>query len=331
MPEAITYRTFLCRLPLTESIPVGGSMWKQRPTILIEASTADGHTGWGEAAPLDGYGPDTLDQVMDQLRAGALRSTPAANDLSPSLACAVSCARAGLGARRSGHPFLQANGPSGLDWLRPARLVGGSVPIPADASTIKIKVGRHPGQDIQVVRALAAQHPDAAIRLDANRMMSRDAALALLADLDSLIGRIDFMEEPFPGCFDRDHRSDFPVPLAVDESLEGANWQHADVCILKPSLMGSIESTLALANDIRAAGRRVVVSSAWESRVGMIMLAHLAARMGDAAPGLGTYRWLADDPAGLDPVFLGGDIDMAAVSAIPEPRVRPSSWEEITW
>lgn len=331
MPEATTYRAFLCRLPLVEPIPVGRETWSERPTILIEASSEDGFTGWGEAAPLDGYGPDTVDQVMDQLRSGALRPGLDVSRLSPSLACAVSCARAGLHARRTGEAFLHASDTALLEHLRPATLFRASSALPEHGSAVKIKVGRHPGRDAETVRTFAAAYPGARIRLDANRMLSRDEARSLLSGIDSLVDRIEYLEEPFPGCFDSDNRSEFSVPLAIDESLAGANWWHADVCILKPSLMGSIESTLTLADDIRAAGRRVVVSSAWESRVGMTMLAHLAARVGDAAPGLGTYRWLSDDPTGLDPVFLGDVIDMAAVSSIPEPRVHPSSSREITW
>ncbi|MDE2997277.1 MAG: hypothetical protein OXT73_11185, partial [Bacteroidota bacterium] len=192
----------------------------------------------------------------------------------------------------------------------------------SDAKRYKIKVGR----DAQVERALIRERlesqPNTMVRLDANGGMTRDQALGFLDSLAVFHDRIEFFEEPFPGCFDFDQRGAFPVPLAIYESLDGDNWQHADVCVLKPSLMGDPRNSLALASSMREAGRRVVVSSAWESRVGMLMLLHLAARVGDAAPGLGTYHWIQDDLGGCDPRLLASSMDPALLP-LPAPSMHP--------
>lgn len=269
--------------------------------MLISLTDADGRTGWGEAAPLDGYGPDTLEEVIAAIR----------NDdwtaLLPSLQCALGTAQ------------IAAARPSGT-LLTPAVLDTAS-----NASLLKVKISGEPQAEASRLRGLLERNPERRLRLDANQSLSQDTALRLLDALGPEISRIDFFEEPFPGCFDTDHRREFPVPLAIDESLTWENWRHADVAVLKPSLLGRPGESLDLGRRIQASGRRVVVSSAFESRVGMTMLVHLADQLGDATPGLSTYTWLADDIGGLDPLLSGPVIDPTRFPALPAPLADPAS------
>ncbi|NBW93590.1 MAG: hypothetical protein EBR20_04355 [Bacteroidetes bacterium] len=178
-PEGMTYRAFLVTLPLHRPIPVGGVSWTERPVVLIRAEDSEGRTAWGEAAPLDGYGSDTLADVLDAL------SQP--------------------------------------EWTR------------------------------------------------TNRLPSLVCALG----------------------------------------------------ILKPSLMGSPVATMALARRVQAAGRRVTVSSAFESQVGMIMVTRLAALIGDTAPGLGTYAYMADDWGRRAPWWDETSVSIERLPAIPRSAVVP--------
>ena len=301
MDASVTVRAWLCRLPLKQPIPVGTVRWTVRPTVLISLTDRDGHTSWGEAAPLDGYGPDTLSDVVTAIRVGNWDA-----DL-PSLQCALGSARQATAS------------PSGT-LLTPAVL-----DTTSDAPLIKVKISGEPQDEASRLLALLQGHATRRLRLDANQSITRDGARRLLDLIGPSVDRIDFFEEPFPGCFDADHRADFPVPLAIDESLAGENWRHADVCVLKPSLMGNPHTTLQRAQAMKAAGRRVVVSSAFESRVGMLMLVHLADQLGDAAPGLSTYTWLADDVGGLDPLLSGPVIDPASLPLMPAPLADPST------
>ena len=301
MDASVTVRAWLCRLPLKQPIPVGAARWMDRPTVLISLTDRDGHTGWGEAAPLDGYGPDTLSDVVTAIRDGNWDAAL------PSLQCALGTARQATAS------------PSGM-LLTPAVLDPTS-----EAPLIKVKISGEPQDEASRLLALLQDHPTRRLRLDANRSLTRDGARRLLDMIGPLVDRIDFFEEPFPGCFETDHRTDFPVSLAIDESLDGENWRHADVCVLKPSLMGDPRTTFRLARAMQTDGRRVVVSSAFESRVGMLMLVHLADQLGDAAPGLSTYTWLADDVGGLDPLLSGPLLDPASLPALPAPLADPSS------
>jgi O-succinylbenzoate synthase len=298
-PSSIV-RAWLCRLPLKRPIPVGTARWTERPTILLSVTNGAGQTGWGEAAPLDGYGPDTLADVLHAIRSGDWAAPL------PSLQCALGTAR------------LVGHDPSGRLQV-PAVL-----DVTSDAPLLKVKISGEPQDEASRLLGLLRDLPDRRLRLDANASMTRDGALRLLDALGAEAARVDFFEEPFPGCFDADHRTDFPVPLAIDESLAGENWRHADVAVIKPSLMGDPADTLVLAGRIQESGRRVVVSSAFESRVGMLMLVHLADRLGDAAPGLSTYTWLADDIGGLDPLLSGPVLDPQQLPAVPLPLADPS-------
>ena len=320
MAQSATFRAWLCHLPLVRPIPVGLSTWTQRPTILIEARDTSGMTGWGEAAPMDGYGPDSLEEVLQAIRTANWTAAL------PSLACGVGTALESLGSRTERRPFL--GGPSSDAWsladathIRPV-LLHGAHGSDSDAKRYKIKVGRDAEVERALIRERLESQPNIMVRLDANGGLTRDEALGFLDGLSAFHDRIEFFEEPYPGCFDSDQRGAFPVPLAIDESMDGDNWQHADVCVLKPSLMGDPRSTLTLASSMREAGRRVVVSSTWESRVGMLMLLHLAARVGDAAPGLGTYHWIEDDLGGRDPQLLASSIDPASLP-LPAPSIHP--------
>ena len=309
--ENVQCRAFLLTLPLRRPIPVGAASWRVRPVVLIRGEDDDGRVAWGEAAPLEGYGPDTLAEVLDALS----RPSWTSQSLPVSLACALGTIRMGLRASSYAAACGQPDFEPASHILLPAML--GTEADLTGVTHVKIKTGRT-GADgnIEQIRSLCSNWPNVRIRLDGNGLMTRDEALRLTEGLGDLCARVDFFEEPWQDCFEQDVRGILPVPIAIDESLSGENWHHADVSILKPSLLGDPSTTILLAREIQEAGRRVTVSSAFESQVGMIMITRLAALIGDTAPGLGTYRFMADDwggrPAWWDaPCLDVGNLPMA--------------------
>ena len=295
MPESISYRAFQVTLPLLRPIPVGGSLWSSRPVVLLMGRDEEGRMAWGEAAPLEGYGSDTLDEVIAALSHPSWKS----GTVPPSLACALGTVRWGLDAIRHGTAFGAHLGTSSVEALTPAFLLDAPESVPEGVTHVKIKVGRESILgDIDRIRTVHESHPAMNIRLDGNGLLSPEEAGELVAGLGGARKAIDYFEEPWTACFQNDMRGALGVPVAMDESLHDQNWLHADVCILKPSLLGHPAAVVDLARQIQASGRRVVFSSAFESRVGMVMVTRLAALCGDAAPGLGTYRAVADDWGG---------------------------------
>lgn len=83
--------------------------------------------------------------------------------------------------------------------------------------------------------------------------------------------------------------------------------------MLKPTLLGSLAHCEALVTRARELRLKVIVSSCFESGVGLGQLARLAGEWApDQAPGLDTRRWLArdlldkqgqPDPSRMEPLF----------------------------
>lgn len=318
--ENVQYRAFLLTLPLRRPIPVGAASWRMRPVVLIRGEDADGRVVWGEAAPLDGYGLDTLAEVLHALS----RPSWTSHSLPVSLACALGTIRMGLRASSSAAAFGQPDFEPASRILVPAML--GAEGDLTGVTHVKIKTGRtEADRDTERIRSLCSKWPNVRIRLDGNGLMTRDEALRLTEGLGDLRARVDFFEEPWQDCFKQDIRGILPVPVAIDESLSGENWHHADVSILKPSLVGDPSTTILLAREMQAAGRRVTVSSAFESRVGMIMITRLAALIGDTAPGLGTYRFMADDWGGRPAWWDAPRLDVANLPMVPDSPANVNS------
>ncbi|MBF0490985.1 MAG: o-succinylbenzoate synthase [Candidatus Omnitrophica bacterium] len=174
----------------------------------------------------------------------------------------------------------------------------------------KIKVGdRNIPLDVKKVneiRTLIGE--DGLIRLDGNRVWSlKEASLFM-----ELVGhkQIEYFEEPLSDIsqlnefYNRTH-----IPVALDETLLTSRCgatapgrcsptlaQHEAVqaYILKPMILGGIIPTLDWIEEARSTGRKAVISSSFESSVGLKVLANLSLLTGQVA-GLGTSRWLSGE------------------------------------
>jgi len=139
--------------------------------------------------------------------------------------------------------------------------------------------------------------------LDGNRAWDSLQATSFLSAVPS--SRILYCEEPLidprelPAL-----QQQVGIPMALDETLSEAQ-QYGDlihdwdsVFVLKPDrIEGSIETCLALAAAAHAKGNAVVVSSAYNTEVGLSFLAQLAAALHCPHAGLDTQRWFAPPAA----------------------------------
>ena len=115
---------------------------------------------------------------------------------------------------------------------------------------------------------------------------------------------IGYIEEPCASPGDlRQFINSAGLPVALDESLlelsPNALNDFADIAavVLKPTLLGGFERAAGLARWAQECDIKVVVSSSFESSVGLGALAQFAAAFGTpgVAMGLDTARYLADD------------------------------------
>ncbi|CAG9463771.1 unnamed protein product [Pedinophyceae sp. YPF-701] len=186
-------------------------------------------------------------------------------------------------------------------------------------TTIKIKVGREAvAHDIAAVNAIRRAVGDAvALRADANRAWTFADAVEFCAGA-AVPSRLEFVEEPLRhttiGAL-RDLHRKTGAPVALDESVEegrllelSAPGSGVVAAVVKPGWCGGAAATLALARLAAARGIGVVVSSSFETSLGLSHWAALAA-VTDAmwaespagrsraafAHGLGTLSWLTGD------------------------------------
>jgi L-alanine-DL-glutamate epimerase-like enolase superfamily enzyme len=303
----------------------------ERAAVVIEARTDRGVVGLGEAAPLPGMSPDTLEdaeraiaafaqgapfELADREAAYALAAASSlAATASPSARFAIETALLDALARDRGIALAALLGSS----------AGGAARIPlaavvddpetarrafaAGIRCLKIKLG--PGDDPGRVRAIAAAVPGARLRIDANRSWPRAevaARLAALADLP-----IDYVEEP---CVEAHLLLAEPLPgrLALDESLAVIAPDELRVAlrspalaavVLKPTLLGGLSTATSLAELARCAGVAAIVSHGLEGPVGTAACAELALALG------------GDHPAGLaaHPALAGWSIEVGQLAA----------------
>jgi o-succinylbenzoate synthase len=133
------------------------------------------------------------------------------------------------------------------------------------------------------------------LRIDVNCAWSTEESLRFFEQFPQ--DAFDYVEEPFQNPHDLKL---FTHPLAVDESfpqdltleeLEGMPVLKA--LIYKPTIQGGMAGCIPLQKWAEKRGVSVVLSSSFESGVGLAHIAGMARRLGLQAPvGIGTYHYL---------------------------------------
>jgi len=351
----------------------------ERAAVILEVRGQTGVIGLGEAAPLPGMSPDTLDAAERAVAAFTRRAPFALADRSTAIAIAKTAASGSPAARFAIETALldalardrgvslaallreppaprhdadetkATPSPSSLDdccglLLRNAtKETPSPVPLAAvvddpeaarDAFAagircfkIKLVAGDDPGR----VFAIAAAVPGARLRIDANRTWPRAEVAARLAVVAAL--PIDYVEEP---CVQAHQLLSAPLPckIALDESLIELTTDqlHAALrspwlaaVVLKPTLLGGLAASLALADLARRAGVAAIASHGLEGPIGTAACAELALALGGPHPaGLAAHAalagWLVEVPQlAADHVRpaaapgLGFELDLAGV------------------
>ncbi len=337
---------------------MAGKTFSQRDGLLLKLTDEVGHCGWGEVAPFGQLHRESIEEAAAQLRLAYRNLTElsfaATLDAAmamiyqctpergwyPSLRCGLEFALSNLLAEHLGRlPASLYSDSYQKQVFVNALLTGTTGTLAADVTrlraekypTVKIKVGRQSlHKDIELVRkARESLGSSIELRLDANRTW--DFAEARRFGLAVADCRIAFIEEPLRSS---DKLPAFyqatGLPFAYDESLyrcSARELQSADglaALIIKPQVIGGLAVSMEFARFANRCGCQTIVSSVFESSVGLASLANLAAAISDSgsAHGLDTYRWLAQDVC--VPPFAAREarIDVAAAhnaAATPHP------------
>ncbi len=245
-----------------------------RRGLIVQAGTS-----FGDIAPLPGFSRESFDDAKEE----ALRLLAQLYDAKPTLPSV----RFGFACALAPEPKPLRLAVAALETHRPG------------FQSLKLKLGA-----LSLNEALAkirAAPLGVQLRLDFNRMWPLKRLLLLAEQLDPT--RIEYLEEPtwhWSDLLEFSHAT--KLPIALDESLLERPLEQLPTLkalVVKPTVLRELPKA--------PQGVELVFSSAYESGVGILHLATLAAQWGSACPhGLDPYTHLASDVLRRRPVIADG-------------------------
>ena len=362
-----TVRFYKYSLSLRQPLKLKENLLSVREGLLISLSDPYGNIGWGEIAPLPGFSRETLGSVTRQLPRAAefMRQAEIPDDVelltgafdtwldpltqTASLRFGIESAVLSLLSNAKHVSFAELIAGNQASRIEINALLAGSQPdvlariddlMKHGYSTFKLKVGTRPLEDeIALIAAVRRRiGPQNNLRLDANRQYDIETTHQLFRGIESL--DIEYIEEPVRNLNQlrvvlKDKRR--KVPVALDESLlelrphDLALPFGISAVVLKPTLLG-LEKSMAFARVAVENNILPVVSSSFESSLGLSILAVLACSIGGAqraVAGLDTLSWLAEDTVDTPLMLTGNHIDLQTLVDIQK-HVRISILEEVS-
>jgi len=334
-------------LPLVSSTVWHRKSHTYRKGILIQIKGA-GKEGWGDIAPLPGFSHESLAESRTQAisLAGSIQNSP--NDLFdttvlkayPSVQFGFELAWHNLNKSsrdESTHKLLPVACCKLLNRQNHGDFFSINSRAIHDYRAVKIKVGRRNlSEDLEFVHRICEENPELEIRIDVNRRWSLKMAQEFLYNTRNLT--LGYIEEPLN---DKTKLADFArsshIPLALDETLREPESERyrplSNVYVLKPTLSGGIFTLTQEISQAKSKGIRCIISSSYESGIGMLGLIELARTIPDEIHGLDTYQVFKCDvfkellPLN-GPVLYSGErlvnasnLNMAAMEEIVEYRI----------
>jgi L-Ala-D/L-Glu epimerase len=343
MTRIVALRADKVRVPFRRPFATAAGMWLEREAWIIRLTNADGRTGAGEAVlePADGETASTvLDHLVHEAAAmGRDGRLPTAPELelhgSPGRALRAAIDAARLDLEREPAGPLAPGGP-GVGVNATIAFVGPAASgeaarqaVGAGFTTLKLKAGAERETEVLVDRVRAvrtAVGPDVRLRLDANGAWDLDTATDRLEALARF--EIEYVEQPLAGddpAALAELRRRVRVPIALDETVTSVRAARAlldagavDVLVVKGVRVGGPVAAAEIADLAATRGVPVVVSTLFETGVGIAAGLAIAAALPDvAAP-----RWDRAPDHGLATAGLLDHDLLAAALPIDEGRMR---------
>lgn len=326
--ELVTSRLYRFSLPLTRPVQIKNFLLSKREGLILALIDSAGNSGISEISPLPGYSLESLESTLPNttvlldkmMRNGEFTAPcnpamgrPWENSLPAMSSYGIETALLSLLAKQNGTLLGELVFGHTSSRIPINGLIKGSVSEwTSDAGqavrdgfqTLKFKVGRV-DSEIEANALMAVREavgPDIRIRLDANRRWDLQTAIGFgqkVHDLD-----IEYIEEPIrepvelPRFFDA-----CSVPFALDETLHQIidprisfdTYTGLKALVLKPTLISCVTRFLTLVKRARETGVQTVLSSSYESDVGLNRLAQMAGSISgeEIAAGLDTRSALA--------------------------------------
>lgn len=367
---AIVWRAASSRLATSYGAPPD-----RRPHVMLRLTDEEGRVGYGEASPLPAFTGETAESILIQLRSRFLHQVlgrspfelsaiHTAMDTLPgnsSAKAAVDMALHDLMGKAVGLPAVMMLGgpvrgsvpismPLGLDEIS-VTVAAAESAVARGLSTLKLKIGPRPDEDIARVRAVReAVGPRVAIRIDANQAYDVPTAIRVVSRLADV--GIEYVEQPVASWDHRgmaEVRRQTGVRIGADESLhslqdavrllECGAVDHFVIKLIKTSGLGPARAIVELATAHRIG---IVVVSPFETQIGAAAGLHLALsaptgdlahelRVFDSQPEMAQTRirfsngrlWPSPEPGlGVDSIVEFDDLDWDTSAPLePEPTL----------
>ncbi len=316
------------RVPLVEPFRISNGVVEEKDAILVELTTSEGITGWGEASPMSGsfYSSDTPDNSWSVLKDQFVPALLSSSDVDAGRFYEFlreqpgdQFSRAGIEgalwdayANTRGMALCELFGierravPSGvaigifdtIDELidRVRRYVGEGY------QRVKIKI--QPGWDVEPVAAVRSRFPDVPLMVDANAAYTpRD--LEQFRELDRF--KLMMIEQPLAAHAITEAgelQAQLKTPLCADESAESMTaldqlikCKAARIINIKVQRVGGLSEAMLMLKTARAAGLQCWVGTMPELGIASAQGLQLAMHEGFSFPTdiEASSRWYVDD------------------------------------
>ena len=274
-----------------------------RRGTLVNIIDQRGNSGWGEVAPLPKWSTETLDDSLQQLNQkqqeimkvdwtarNCLQELGKLN-LLPSVSFGLESALLSILSPISNHTVstsaLLMGSPEEIIQQAEIRHREGYTSAKLKVSNLNFK------EAAKIIHQLKNKFR---LRIDVNRAWKTSESLRFFEQFP--LDTFDYVEEPFQNPNDL---AVFPHPLAVDESFpQDLSLEQLErlptlkALIYKPTIQGGLLNCLPLYEWAKKRGVEIVLSSSFESDLGLAYIASLAYRLSILSPvGIGTYHYLS--------------------------------------
>lgn len=269
---------------------------------LLELVDQKGSSHWGDIAPLPHWSKETLEESVAQFRKKKIELLETNweledllaeirdKELLPSLCFALeSCLLSSLSPIKLIPVPTSALFMGTVDEIREQarlRLSEGYI-------SAKLKVGNLSFMDASIL--IHELKDKISLRIDVNRAWEREASLDFFSQFS--VDDFDYVEEPFKNPLELDA---FTHPLAVDESYPNhlslkdlEELPTLKAVVYKPTLQGGLTQLLPLYEWAKITEISIILSSSFESIVGLTNITSLAQRLKLPDPmGTGTIHFV---------------------------------------
>ncbi len=296
---------------LSSSVGCAAGQWTAREGLCLRLFDGSGRTGIGEASPLPGHSPDSLEDALVFLRRAAelivdtsvenMEGVPLIKELQRRMAgeadsrsgrFALETAVLDLQGQQADVPLWQILGGCGcfktigvnalVDWRDGGNRIESFLNAGIRAFKVKVGIPRTTiEEEMTSLRKLRNRlGDDVEIRLDANGVFQIGEAMMRMHQYAQI--KPAFIEEPVKGrALSGLERT--PVSLAADESLADESCAEGllacgnmSVFVLKPALLGGLLAARHLARAAQRSGKDVVITHMYEGPIALRACTHLA-------------------------------------------------------